>query len=300
MEFPNNITIDRLRYFTEAARQEHIGRASKVLHVSPSVISSAVRDLEEEFDLQLFFRERQTIKLNNDGRRMLEYAEEILQSVKDLKSKMNSTSPVLRGHYRIGASHFLMDQYLVPAILKLQAKESQITVEFSSLDSGVAIAQMQAGMLDAALIFRSSYVDKLDETILWKGKFKIVVKKDHPILKQPIKKRIEVLNNLPAISFRTSSGPNYWEKHPALLSAGITPKHTYFYDDTKTAVTILEQTDGWAFMPDFLINSSPTIKVVSLSNPVEVSVNVSLVTNETQRARQAVEKLKPILLINKL
>jgi len=296
MDNPNNITLDRLRYFVEAARQEHIGRASKILHVSPSVISSAIRDLEEEFGRKLFERERQTIRLNNEGRRMLEHAQDVLVSVQNLKSKINSESPQLKGHYRIGGSHFLMEQSLVPAVLELQKKESQFTVEFTSLDSGVAIAQLRANMLDGALIFRSSYAEKLEEIILWKGKFQIVVKKDHPILKLPIKKRIEALNLLPAISFRTSSGPNFWEKHPALITAGITPRHAYFYDDTQTALTILKKTQGWAFLPDFILKKTTGISSVAISEDFEAPVNISLVSCDTQRSRFMIEKLQSILL----
>lgn len=296
MDFPNNITLDRLRYFVEAARLEHVGRAAKILHVTPSVISSAIRYLEEEFERKLFLRERQTIRLNNEGRRMLEHAEDVLASVQSLKSKITSESPVLKGHYRIGASHFLMDNFLVPAILELQNKESQITVEFSSLDSGVAIAQLRANMLDAALIFRSSYAEKLEEIILWNGKFQIVVKKDHHILKLPAKKRLEALNLLPAISFRTSSGANFWEKHPALLTAGISPRHTFFYDDTQTALTLLKRTEGWAFLPDFIIKKNKDIKSVSISKSFDAPVNISLVTSEAQRSRLIMEKLQPILL----
>lgn len=43
------LTLERLRYFIEAATLEHVGNAARKLHVSPSVISSAIHELEEEF-----------------------------------------------------------------------------------------------------------------------------------------------------------------------------------------------------------------------------------------------------------
>lgn len=299
MDKQNNITIDRLRYFSEAARQEHVGRASKILHVSPSVISSAIRQLELEMDLKLFVRERQKIRLNNDGKRMLEQAEDILSSVENLKKGLRPEPASLKGHYRIGASHFLMDKYLIPSILKLQSKVPQITFELSSMDTAIAMAQLKAGMLDAALVFRSSYSEIMEEQIIGKGNFQITVRNNHPILKMPIKKRIGALNLLPAISFRTSIGANFWERHPALLTAGVIPKHAYFYDDTQTALSILNNTDCWAFLPDHIIKHNSKIKPVRLPENIEAPVNVSLVSTENIRTKLFLEKLKPLLLGNR-
>jgi DNA-binding transcriptional LysR family regulator len=41
------VTLDRLRYFIEVATTEHVGNAAKLLAVSPSVVSAAIRELEE-------------------------------------------------------------------------------------------------------------------------------------------------------------------------------------------------------------------------------------------------------------
>lgn len=295
MDFQNTITLDRLRYFAEAAKQQHIGRAAKILFISPSVISSAIKNLEESLDCKLFHRERQTIKINNEGRRLLEQAELILENIQNLEKEVKSSAPILKGHYRLGASHFLMNQYLIPAILELQTSEPQLTFELSSVDTGVAVAQIHAGVLDAALVFRSSYTDSIDELLLSRGHFQITVRDNHPILKVPLKKRIEELGHLPAITFRTLAGPNFWEKHPALITAGINPKHRYFYDDTQTALKLLALTQGWAFLPDVILKCNSIIKAVMLPKKLVAEVNISIITNKTQRSQLLLQKLRPNL-----
>ena len=70
------LTLERLRYFIEAATFEHVGQASRNLSISPSVISSAIRTLEEEFECELFSREGNRIKLNENGRLLLEKAKQ--------------------------------------------------------------------------------------------------------------------------------------------------------------------------------------------------------------------------------
>ncbi len=296
MDYQNNITIDRLRYFIEAAKTEHIGRAAKLLHVSPSVVSSAIRQLEQELKLQFFHRNKKTIKLTFHGKALLDKAQAILLSIKDLKSDLNAPlSDNLSGFYRLGASHILMDTILVPSILGLSENRNDMVCELSSLETSLAIAQIRAGLLDLALVFRSSYTESIEENILWTGEFKIAVTEGHPLLKTPIHKRIQLLNELPAISFRSSNVSNFWEKHPALATAGISPHSKYFYDDTQTAITLLDKTKGWAFLPEFIIDRNPSIKVIKTNFPINAPVNISLVSANNQKAMKLVEKLIPEL-----
>jgi hypothetical protein len=61
-------------------------------------------------------------------------------------------------------------------------------------------------------------------------------------------------------------------------------------------LTLLKRTEGWAFLPDFIIKKNKDIKSVSISKNFDASVNISLVTSEAQRSRLIMEKLQPILL----
>lgn len=297
MEIPNKLTLDRLRYFTEAARLEHVGRAAKALHVTPSVISSAIKAIEEGMDCALFMREKQTIRLTDEGRKFLGLAQGILDSVSVLKETMGSKVKTFTGHYRIGASHFLMKQFLISEISKLQKSNSMVTFELSAVDSGLALSQLQAGLLDCALIFRSSYQQKLSELPLWSGNFQIALRKGHPLLRYKGRKVIDQLAELPAITFRTNAGQNFWEQHPAFVSLGLIPKHRFFYDDTEIAIKLLEETDGWAFLPEIIIKHDPRITRLKLSQKIVAPVNISLVLSGSEKSHQIGSVLKENLFL---
>lgn len=275
------LTLDRLRYFVEVAHREHVHEAAKALAVSPSVISSAIATLEAEFAQSLFLRENQRLKLNDKGRVLLEEATKLLESANRLYDCFEGNPTKLKGHFKLGASHFLMKEHLIPAVLKLQKKNPELTFELLSVDSGVATANVLSGLMDAALIFRSSYYHDLDETILHEGQFQIAVRKNHPILKTGKKSVVKELNSLPAITFRTSTGANFWEAHPAFKTHHIVPKHTFFYEDTQTAIQLLSKTDGWAFLPDIVINETKEIVSLDLMTS-HAPVNVSLVRNRSR------------------
>lgn len=290
------VTLDRLRYFIEVATTEHVGNAAKLLAVSPSVVSAAIRELEEEFGCELFIREKQRIKLSDRGEILLEKAKEILNDTQRLYTELSAGEIKLKGHYRIGASHFLMEQYLVPAFLEIQKEHPGLTVEFISLDTGVAVSKIVHGELDAALVFRSSNYHELDEAVLYSGQFQIAVKKNHPVLKMTGKMLFKQLNDLPAITFRTSVGPNFWENHPAFNALEIRPKHTYFYADTQTALQLLTATNGWAFLPDKVISQNKQIQKVSMPKTLSAPVNISFIKKKNQSSNSFLEKLKDVLI----
>ena len=286
MDLTNNITLDRLRYFSKAAELEHVGQAAKLLHMTPSVVSSAIRVLEEELGRQLFIRAKQKVRLTEDGRKLLVLAQEILAATSGLRHRLGEKAASISGHYRIGGSHFLMNSVLAPGTATLAGLSSALTFELSSSDTGVALAKLQAGLLDCALVFRSSYTDKLPEDILWSGNFQIALRRNHPLLRDRSATRHLKLSGLPALAFRTSAGGNFWEHHPALTGLGIDPKNRFFYDDTETAVKLLEATSGWAFLPELVVQSDPRLRALPMKKKLQAPVNVSLISGNSDRATQ--------------
>jgi DNA-binding transcriptional LysR family regulator len=65
--------LQQLKYFREAAEQEHVTRAAEKLFVSQSAISRAITHLEEELEIPLFHRQGRTVVLSRYGRLFLEH-----------------------------------------------------------------------------------------------------------------------------------------------------------------------------------------------------------------------------------
>lgn len=290
------LTLDRLKYFVEVAHHEHVGKAAIKLSISPSVISSAIKVLEEELGCELFLRENQRIKLTPKGELLLEKATTILENTRQLYLDLSSDSLELKGHYKIGGSHFLMQELLIPSYLNLYKKHSKISADLMSLDSAVAISKVLSGELDMALVFRSSYQSKIDEEILHQGHFEICVKKNHDILKKTKEKEIvQEINNLPAITFRSSArlaGLDFWENHPAFNSVGISPKHAFFYEDSQSAIQLLTKTNGWAFLPNLILKNHQAIRPVHLKTKLKAPVNISVVWSDRKPLNGFLKLLK--------
>jgi DNA-binding transcriptional LysR family regulator len=289
------ITFDRLRYFVVAAQLEHVGRSANMLHTSPSVISSAIKELEIFLGYSLFQRKNNRIKLTSEGRALLDKAQKILEDLEQISNPSQSNEPLLNGHYRIGASHFLMQNLLIPSFMALKKDHPKATVEFVSLDTGLALSHVKSGGLDGALVFRSAYSDKVSETVLYEGYFDFYLRKKHSIFSKKKSSAISMLNELPSIAFRTSVGANFWESHPAFAKLGIVPSHQYFYDDTATALQLLDATEAWAFLPNIVGIQNTKIASLRLGSRATSPVNISLVPGLGYQSTNFFEKFEPYL-----
>ena len=146
------MTLDQLRYFHEAARYQHVGRAARFVRISPSAISAAIAALESELHCRLFERVGKSIVLTDTGRRLKAEAAKLFDQVAGLKAAVQGRADQLRGHYRLGASHFLAP-VLARAWSELQNAQPELDADLCALPTAQVRRELVAGTLDFGLCF---------------------------------------------------------------------------------------------------------------------------------------------------
>ena len=84
-------TLRQLQVFLTTAHTGNISRAAEQLAMSQSAASSALKDLEQQFDIQLFDRIGKKLQLNELGRMLQPQAEELLERAEELESTLTPT-----------------------------------------------------------------------------------------------------------------------------------------------------------------------------------------------------------------
>lgn len=113
--------LRQIRYFIAVAEHLSYSKAARQLHVSVSPLSRQVRQLEEEFGVQLFVRDRRRVALTDAGRLFLQ----------DAKSLVNQTTSVL-DHLRL-AQKGEVGAVRLGIGLHLGDKVSKVVVEHTRL-----------------------------------------------------------------------------------------------------------------------------------------------------------------------
>ncbi len=262
-----DITLDRMRYFLEVAKLEHVGLASKSLGISASAISSAITAIETEYGCALFERSHQRIQLNEKGQWLKEELSPLLEQLDSLSQKINGKASAFRGHLNIGGSFFLANHYLHPILQKIQNQNPEVSVEISPLRSVQVIQEVLGGVLDYGICIGASGHPNLEKQTLYSGLLKIVIRKNHPLVKkiQNKKFKLDSLNNYPAGIHKYTPGINYQETH-AFNKIGVQPNIKNYYQSEELAIHSVLESDLWAVVPDFIINHYGA-KLVSVPLP---------------------------------
>ena len=85
------MTLNQLRYFCTASRCHSITKAAEELYVTQPTVSVAIRDLEIEFGISLFYRKGNRLILTEEGEELYNKATYILQYLQE--KKINNDSP---------------------------------------------------------------------------------------------------------------------------------------------------------------------------------------------------------------
>ncbi|WP_448216124.1 LysR family transcriptional regulator [Endozoicomonas sp. 2B-B] len=96
------LTLRQLEVFLEVARQQNLSRAAKALVMSQSAASSALKELEQKFNTQLFDRIGKRLQLNDLGQQVRPDAEALLEKARQLEQKLFSKT--MTGQIRVGAT----------------------------------------------------------------------------------------------------------------------------------------------------------------------------------------------------
>jgi len=88
------MTLNQLRYFCTASRCHSITKAAEELYVTQPTVSVAIRDLEIEFGISLFYRKGNSLILTQEGEELYNKATYILQYCTELQADYSSMARV--------------------------------------------------------------------------------------------------------------------------------------------------------------------------------------------------------------
>ena len=111
--------IHDLTVFAAAARHGSVTKAAQSLSTVQSNVTTRIRLLETELNVQLFHRSHRGITLTEKGQRLLPYAQQMLSLVENAKAAVSDSGEV-RGTLQIGALQSTASARL-PDVLKVYA-----------------------------------------------------------------------------------------------------------------------------------------------------------------------------------
>lgn len=113
-----NASLKHLLYVKKAADLLSIAKASLHLNISQSAIGSAINNVEQEFNIQIFVRQpSRGLILTQSGRVLISKINGLIANVEQFENDAKGVTQVLEGHLNVGC-FTPMSTHFLPSILK--------------------------------------------------------------------------------------------------------------------------------------------------------------------------------------
>ena len=178
--------LRQLKYFVKVAELLSFSKAAKALYITQSTLSQQIKQLEDELDMALFFRNKHKVTLTEAGETFLEGAKKTLADADDNKAKIMDLASGHRGTLNIGVTHSF-GSILTESILAFKKEFPQVHLNICYRNVVELMELISNGDLDFALSFKSSEkFDNVESRILFDNKLSIIVREEHPLTRKKV------------------------------------------------------------------------------------------------------------------
>ncbi len=283
--------LSQLRYFIAVAENLSFSKAAQQLHVTVPPLSRQIRQLEDEFDAQLFVRDRRHVTLTDAGRLLLREAKILMVQTARVSDSVRMAKSGSVGLVRIGIGPGLGER-VSPVLNEHARKFPGVEVQSRDIFSTAQYKALPEGDLDVGFLRPSVDSDKLVSEFLFDEKLVVHLSKANPLAKRK-SLRLKDLADETLLLFDREMAIGLHEKTLELYSAaGVTPRIVYIPPDPAphngVQAMLLACRKGILIIPDEIAcRPAPgsEVAVVPLDEP-RATTEVHLVwrKNESSRA----------------
>jgi DNA-binding transcriptional LysR family regulator len=263
--------LRHIRYFTAAAEELNISRASRRLNVSQPAMSRLIRDLEEELGTALFIRERFGLSLTAAGDKLLVYAHQILDMCNEA-ARVVGSMPDTGNVINVGFIATSISVFLGAALRAFREENPGVVVKIHELSPGDQLKALRKHQIDIALIGKpcGAVRDEFETTVLFEMKLEAVIPATHRLAGR---KRIS-LKELEQDKFVGYSEESFPCRNQTIINAcqvaGFRPDVHYQADSLVEVLAIVCSGDGVCLMPaDVASLSHPGVLFVPVREKLE-------------------------------
>lgn len=133
------------------AQELNITNAAKRLHIAQSSLSYRLRNIEEEFKVHIFKRDKRGIALTPQGEYLFQYAQTMKNQYKIVKEQVRNLEGSLEGTISVGITTVVAN-YVFPEVLKkFYSTYPRITIYLRAMKSHQVYSVLERNEIDIAI-----------------------------------------------------------------------------------------------------------------------------------------------------
>ncbi|MBV7298241.1 LysR family transcriptional regulator [Enterovibrio paralichthyis] len=212
-------TMKQIRYFIATADAGQVSLAANVLHVSQSAITTAIKQLEEMLNVNLFVRQPHGMLLTYEGNQFYQHATHIVKELEEAMLLSHRRANQVAGAITIAMSYTLAGYFVPPYLTRFQRSYPNVKVKMveatrSDIEEGIV-----SGDFDVAFMLTSNLINQEDisfQTLL-SSQRRLWLSSSHPLLENKMVTFHDVAQ-YPYIMLTVDEASNtaqrYWNQTP--------------------------------------------------------------------------------------
>lgn len=234
--------------------EKSLTRAAERLYISQPALSYRLKNIEEEFGVQLFFKTKKGIDFTSEGEYLVQYAEDMQRVLQVTKDQMVNMKDGVNGTLRLGVSSNFA-RYKLPEVLK----------SFSTHYPAVQF-NVKTGWSSDIMNFLSSskvHVGIVRNDYEWKGE-KVLLSKERLFLLSKRKLQFKQLPEMPFIDYSTDLSlrnliNDWWQEH-----FSVPPRVTMEVDKLETCKEMVNYDLGVSIFPEMSMKETDDLYKMTL------------------------------------
>jgi DNA-binding transcriptional LysR family regulator len=174
------MTFEQLIIFVAVAEREHLTQAAEAVHLTPSAVSSAIKNLEGFYGVELFHRVGRRIELTATGRTFLIEAKSILARVRAAELLLSELGGLQRGNLGVGASQTIASYWLPPVLMAFRRDYPGIRIDLTIGNTRTVAEAVLEGQADVGLVEGEVEAPALSSFVIAQDALVVVVGAHHP------------------------------------------------------------------------------------------------------------------------
>ena len=266
--------IQQLQYLEKIAETVSMNEAAKQLFISQPSLTQAIKELETEYQIQLFYRSKTGMTLTNEGREFINYTRGILDQVNLLNAKFKNTT-IRKQIFSVSAQHYAFVVHaFVELVKKVGGEEYDFTLRETITEN--ALNDVQTFKSEVGIIYLNSFNEmvlkrlinekELEFTPLFEAQPHVFVGRNNP-LTQKKKITLEDLTDYTYLSYEQGDTNSFYFSEEILST--MHHKKQIKISDRATIFNLMVGLDGYTISSGIISSELNDEKIVAIPLAVD-------------------------------
>lgn len=215
--------LRQLRYFIAVAECLNFSRAAEELHITVPPLSRQIRQLENEFDVQLFVRNRRRVMLTEAGEVFLREAKTLDEQMKQFTNRMRLARRSHAGTVRISVGLHLGER-LSRAVMEHSRRFPLVEIQTTGIYSSLQSAALCEGQVDVGFLRLPVDRTRLNSEALFEEGLVVLVNRESALAKRKSVGIRDLAGETLLLHDRGASASLHDKILDLFARAGMTPK----------------------------------------------------------------------------